>query len=115
MNPAYNKTLNLLVENKQGPQSKHRSNRRPKQPTLDATASTAKPRTTAALREPSTTNITAQQMFGGAKPSYSLSTDDTSAEKRIPPPLKRQDPKKTPLYKRILGAFMKKFGRSSDT
>lgn len=82
MNPAFDRTLSLLVESGDE-HSPPRSTSSEHQP----------PRTTAALREPKRTeNRTIKsKIFGGAKPSYNLSTDDTPADQYIPPPLNKAE------------------------
>ena len=100
MNPAYNKTLSLLVEIKDIP---------PHPPARSTTPSKQKPRTTAALREPQGTEnrYIRSKMFGGAKAGWTGSTE----------PYIQGDPKpakKGSFFKKMLGAFMRKFGRKKS-
>lgn len=111
MNPAFDRTLSLLVEgdDEHSPPRGFRTNS-----TMQKRVSRFKryggkikgfslPRTTGgATRPPEGMELPnryfARKMFGGAKSSYSLSTDpqekpsdDTPAEQRIPPPLKKAE------------------------
>jgi len=117
MNPAYNKTLNLLVEILGRHHTPPRSTSTNRGLVGGFPTSTVRKPTKRSKRFDPEAEDVKKKMFGGARASYSRSTDpqqeptdDTSADQRIPPPLKGQDSKKESFFKRMLGAFMKKFG-----
>ena len=91
MNPAYNKTLSLLVEII----GRHHTTPRPtSQHTTSTQTYRRKPTKRPKRFDPEAEDVK-KKMLGGAKPSYSRSTDpqqdpnvDTPSDKRIPPPLK---------------------------
>ena len=74
MNPAFDRTLSLLVEIKTD------------YPNPDFDGSRDRER-----RVRVGNNNVAQKILGKAKSSYSISSDDTPADQRIPPPLKKAE------------------------
>ena len=99
MNPAYNKTLNLLVEIKSNIPGKGGEPERKK---VDLGP--------LGKAKPSFTMSTEPKPSSDEGPTVSRNNPET-LEFLKPRPGEQETPKKKPLYKRILGAFMKKFGR----
>lgn len=100
MNPAFDRTLSLLVEISDRPQAT------PPKPTSNnrglvggfPTSTVRKPKKRSNRFDPESEDVK-KKMLGGAKPSYSVSTD---ADNRIPPPLKKPET----FYDRLKAALI---------
>ena len=122
MNPAYNKTLSLLVEIK----SNYDGNPNDKDPDNPFREPGGRDRTKRVRRANKPKATLDDITSGKVKPSWSGSTDPKpssdegpTVSRNNPETLEflkpregeQETPKKKPLYKRILNAFMRKFGR----
>ena len=94
MNPAFNRTLSLLVEISDRPPAIPPTTRHGElQRKLVGGFPSTRPRkpTKRSKRFDPEAEDVRKKMLGGAEPSYSISSDDTPADKRIPPPLKKAE------------------------
>ena len=104
MNPAFDRIVSLLVEISDRPPAM------PPRPTSTnrglvggfPTSTVRKPTKRSKRFDPEAEDVK-KKMLGGAKPSYSVSTDQQEQP---------QDSKKGSFFKKMLGAFMRKFGRN---